>query len=278
MATRNPRFLSDLTAFDLREGGFQTAVLPVGATEFHGDHLPFSTDTIAATAIAERLAQELDGALVLPSLAYGMSLHMMNWPWSLSLRPETLTRVVVDIAESLLAYGITRLLVVSAHDGNPPCIENAARELNDRHGMVVAIFGGWQGLSQRLLAGEWAIDQDHGGQSEMSMTLYAAPHLARPDLAFDLPQQQFDYPVEVRGSFSNVVPHGFSGTPTKGSAEEGAAIIEALAEHVGAFLKNLEANGWTNGSWMSGITIREGERDPRAKAGSRRPAAGSGEL
>ena len=263
MPVRNPRHLSDQTASDVREGHFTSAVLPVGATEFHGDHLPFGTDTIAATAIAERLADELEAALVLPPLAYGMSLHMLNWPWSLSLRPDTLTRVIVDIAESLLAHGITRLLVISAHDGNPPCSENAARELNDRHGMVVAIFGGWQGLAQRLLADSWNIDQDHGGQSEMSMTLYAAPHLARQDLAFDLPQQQFDYPVEVRGPFSNVVPHGFSGTPTKGTAAEGAAIIEALASHVGPFLKQLESNGWVNGAWMSGIEMRPGDREPR---------------
>lgn len=260
---RNHRLLSDLTAFDLREKMPTTAVLPVGATEFHGDHLPFSTDTIAATAIAERLSQELDAAVVLPSLAYGMSLHMMNWPWSLSLRPETLTQVIIDIAESLLDHGITRLLVVSAHDGNPPSIESAARELNDRFGMVVAIFAGWQGLSQRLLAGQWDIDQDHGGQSEMSMTLYAAPHLARQDLAIDRPRQQFDYPVEVRGSFSNVVPHGYSGSPSKGTAQEGRAIIEALAAHVGPFLKQLEAHGWANGAWMSGIEMGPDDHDPR---------------
>ncbi|MGD9710765.1 MAG: creatininase family protein [Thermomicrobiales bacterium] len=262
-SARNPRMLSDVTARDIREGGFDSAVLPVGATEFHGDHLPFSTDTIAATAIAERLSQELVAGLVLPPLAYGMSLHMLGWPWSIALQPETLTRVVIDIAESLLQHGITKLLVVSAHDGNPPCIENAARSLSDNHGMTVAIFGGWQGLSQRLLVGTWDIDQDHGGQSEMPMTLFAAPHLARQDLAVDLPRQKFEYPVEVRGPFSNVVPHGYSGAPSKGSAEEGAAIIEALAAEVGPFLRQLEANNWVNGAWMSGITMNAEDYDPR---------------
>lgn len=263
MTRFNALHLSDLTAADIREGGFDAAVLPIGATEFHGDHLPFSTDTVAATAIAERLSQELHAALVLPPVAYGMSLHMLGWPWSISLQPDTLTQVIIDIAESLLQHGIVKLLVVSAHDGNPPCIENAARTLSDNHGMTVAIFGGWQGLAQQLLAGEWDIDQDHGGQSEMSMTLFAAPQLARQDLATDLPQQKFDYPIEVRGPFSNVVPHGYSGTPSKGSAEEGEAIIEALAAHVGPFLKQLEENGWVNGAWMSGIEIGPNDHDPR---------------
>ncbi len=172
--------LGDLTPVELKAGGFDTAVLPVGATEYHGAHLPFSTDTIAADTLAHRLAWEIGTAVVLPAVGYGMSLHMLNWPWSLSLRPETLTNVIIDIAESLLKNDITRLLVVTAHDGNPPCAENAARELNDRHGIAVAVFGGWQGMSKRLLEGQWEIDEDHGGQSEMSMTLYAAPQLARP--------------------------------------------------------------------------------------------------
>ncbi len=255
--------LAQLTALELREGAYDTAVLPVGATEFHGDHLPFSTDTIAADALAHRLAWEIGTAVVLPPVSYGMSLHMLNWPWSLSLRPETLTNVIIDIAESLLKNDITRLLVVTAHDGNPPCAENAARELNDRHGMAVALFGGWQGMAKRLLDGQWAIDEDHGGQSEMSMTLYAAPHLAHPERAVDLPIQNATEPVNVRGPFSNVVPHGYSGAPSKGSAEEGQAIVEAIAADVGPFLRNLAANGWMNGSWMSGIEAPSPENDPR---------------
>jgi len=256
--------LAELTALELREGGYDTAVLPVGATEFHGDHLPFSTDTIAADALAHRFAWEIGTAVVLPSMSYGMSLHMLNWPWSLSLRPETLTDVIIDIGESLWKNDLTRLLVVTAHDGNPPCAEHAARELNDRHGMAVAIFSGWQGMALRLLAGtEFESDEDHGGRSEMSMTLYAAPHLARPERAIDLPDQIATEPVNVRGPFSNVVPHGYSGAPSQGSAAEGGAIVDAIAAEVGPFLRQLAANGWMNGAWMSGIEAPGADRDPR---------------
>lgn len=256
--------LAELTPVELKAGGYDTAVLPVGATEYHGAHLPFSTDTIAADALSHRFAWELGTAVVLPPVSYGMSLHMLNWPWSLSLRPETLTNVIIDIAESLWKNGITRLLVVTAHDGNPPCAENAARELNDRHGMAVAVFSGWQGMAQRLLAGTaYEIDEDHGGRSEMSMTLYAAPQLAHPERAVDLPIQHASEPVNVRGPFSNVVPHGYSGAPSEGSAEEGEAMVEAIAAEVGPFLRNLSANGWMNGSWMSGIEAPADGTDPR---------------
>ena len=246
--------LANLTPKEIREGGFDTAILPVGATEYHGDHLPYCTDTLTATALAERFARELGTALVLPPLAYGMSLHLMAWPWTMSIRPQTLTAMVVDIGESLLRHGITRLLVVSAHDGNPGPIESAARELNDAHGMTVALFGGWQGLARRLLAGRFDIDLDHGGQSEMSMVLYLAPELAHPERAVDLPNQRMDHAVRVFGPFSNVVPHGYSGPPSNGTADEGEAILDAIAAEVGPFLRELAANGWTNGAWMSGIS------------------------
>jgi creatinine amidohydrolase len=250
----NPYLLAHLAPHDLMERGIDTAILPVGATEYHGNHLPYSTDTIMASGLSLRLAQELETAVVLPPISYGMSLHLMAWPWTLSLRPETLFAVVVDIAESLLAQGIAKLLVVSTHDGNPAPIENAAREINDRHGMAIALLRGWQGMARSLLAGRYEIDEDHGGQSEMSVVLHLAPGLARQDEAVDVPNQQMDHPIRVFGSFDRVVPHGYSGKPSRGTAEEGEAILDAIAAHIGPFLRQLSAENWQNGAWMSGIS------------------------
>ncbi|HRA49201.1 MAG TPA: creatininase family protein, partial [Thermomicrobiales bacterium] len=148
--TRNELLLTDCNPRELEERGIDTAILPIGATEYHGNHLPYGTDSIMAEGLSLRLAAEMGHTVVLPPLAYGMSLHLLAWPWSLSLRPDTLQTVIIDIAESLLAHGITRLLVVSTHDGNPAPIENAARELNDRHGMTVAMVRGWQETAARL--------------------------------------------------------------------------------------------------------------------------------
>jgi creatinine amidohydrolase len=251
---RNPYLLAHLAPHDLMERGIDTAILPVGATEYHGNHLPYSTDTIMAEGLSLRLAKELETAVVLPPIAYGMSLHLMAWPWTISLRPETLFAVVIDIAESLLSQGITKLLVVSTHDGNPAPIENAAREINDRHGMAIALLRGWQGMARSLLAGRYEIDEDHGGQSEMSVVLHLAPGLARQDEAVDVPNQQMDHPIRVFGSFDRVVPHGYSGKPSRGTAEEGEAILDAIAAHIGPFLRQLSAENWQNGAWMSGIS------------------------
>ena len=254
MNSDEPLFLADITAKEVRETEFDTAVLPVAATEYHGDHLPYGADTIMATALAERFARELGTALVLPAIAYGVSMHHITFPWTLSIRPQTLTQIVFDIGESLLRHGIEQLLVVSAHDGNPAPIENAARELADRHGITVALFSGWQVMARQLLADtDFQVDLDHGGGAEMSAVLHLRPELAHPERAVDLPHQRAGHPIRLFGSFENVSPRGYTGPPSSGSAEEGAIVLDALAAHVGPFLRELAANGWRNGAWMSGV-------------------------
>jgi creatinine amidohydrolase len=248
------RHLADLTAREVREGSFETAVLPVAATEYHGDHLPYSTDTIMATALAERFARELGTALVLPAVPFGVSSHHLTFPWTLSIRPQTLTSVIFDLGEALLRHGIDRLLVVAAHDGNPAPIEAAARELADRHGIAVALFTGWQAMARDLLREtRFDVDLDHGGQSEMSVTLHLRPDLAHPERAVDVPHQRTGHPVRLFGSFADIAPAGYTGPPSQGRAEEGAAILDALAGHVGPFLRELAANGWRGGPWLSGV-------------------------
>lgn len=243
--------LADLTAADIRAGGYDKAVLAVGATEFHGDQLPYSADTIAATTLARRFAADLGGMLVLPPLAYGVSSHHLTFPWTLSLRPETLTAIVVDLGESLLRHEIRKLLVVTAHDGNPAPVEIACRTLHARLGLHVALFSGWQGRSRELLAGRGRpIDLDHAGGSEMSIVLHAAPHLARPGQAADLPSEPPGGPVRVFGDYADLAPAGYTGAPSAGSAEEGAAIVDALAANVVPYLRRLDANGWRPGPWM----------------------------
>lgn len=245
--------LERLTSKVVEDGSFDKAILPVGATEFHGPHLPYGTDTIGAETLAESFARELGNTLVLPAISYGVSHHHLAWPWTMSIRPDTMIAVIQDIAESLITHGIQKLLIVTAHDGNPGPAEAAARILSQEHDMTVAIFSGWQGKARRLLAGEWDIDEDHAGRSELSLVLYAAPETARPDLATTQPNQFMDHPLDVIGGFDGTVPRGYSGDATAATAEEGAAIVAALTGLVVPFLRRLEANDWRRGGWMSGI-------------------------
>ena len=246
--------LEYMTSEAVEVGGYDKAILPVGATEFHGPHLPYGTDSIGAETIAEAIARELGQTLVLPPIGYGVSHHHLAWPWTVSVRPDSLMYMIRDIGESLLANDIRKLMILTAHDGNKAPAEGAARLLHQEHGIAVALMDGWQGRIRAALAGtQWDIDEDHGGQSELSIVMYGAPETARPDKATPEPRQEMGVPVEVVGEFMGTVPKGFSGDASAASAEEGEAICNAAVELVVPFLRELEQNGWKRGGFMSKI-------------------------
>ncbi|MCG6867553.1 MAG: creatininase family protein, partial [Gammaproteobacteria bacterium] len=99
-------------------GGVTTVILPLGATEQHGPHLPLATDTVRAAALAEALAEQLTQTLVAPVLPIGCSDEHSGFPGLLSLEGGTLARVIVDCARRMAAWGLQRLILLSAHGGN----------------------------------------------------------------------------------------------------------------------------------------------------------------
>jgi creatinine amidohydrolase len=242
--------LDRLTGSAVDGGRHDKAILPLGATEYHGPHLPYGTDTIAAETLAAAFAQELGQTLVLPPMPYGVSHHHLDFPWTLSVRPDTLSLVVRDIAASLLRSGIGKLVILSAHDGNAPVAQVAARHLSEDHRISVAVFSGWQRKSRTALAGTRTVDLDHAGRSETSLTLYAAPDTVRLDLARAEPNEPSSHEIDVVGSFADIVPRGYSGDAASGTREEGEAIVAALTRLVVPRLRLLDAHGWKAGPWM----------------------------
>lgn len=97
--------------------GVTTVILPLGATEQHGPHLPLGTDTWRAVALAERLAGRLP-ALVAPVIPIGCSDEHSGFAGLLSLEADTLAAVIVDCARRMVSWGVQRLIVLSAHGGN----------------------------------------------------------------------------------------------------------------------------------------------------------------
>jgi len=232
--------LAKLTAAAVEAGGYDKAILPVGATESHGAHLPMGTDTIAALAIATRFAEELGHTVVLPELQYGVSFHHSAFPWAISFEPETLTAAVFDIMSSLIRQGIRKLLVVSAHDGNPAAVESACRSVLSRHGVAVALFSAWQTKARSVLG----TDLDHGGRSETSLVLFSDPGTVDLSRAVDLSSEPEAQPVQVFRMYDRISRHGYAGRPSDGSADEGKRILDALAAIAIPALRRLDAEHW----------------------------------
>lgn len=105
------------TAKDEADRGASVALLPVGSFEQHGDYLPLATDTIVACVIAQELARTYS-VMVLPPITISCSHEHAAWRGTVSISARTLHHVITDVADSLAASGIDRLVMVSGHGGN----------------------------------------------------------------------------------------------------------------------------------------------------------------
>ncbi|MBC8498857.1 creatininase family protein, partial [Candidatus Bathyarchaeota archaeon] len=179
--------LLTMTGHGFKSGGFDKAVLAVGSTEYHGDHLPYGTDTLVAEHLAKAVADRVEGMLMLPPLPFGMSAHYSSFPLAVTLSTETLMRVLKEVFASLLKQGMERLLIVNGHDGNISPIDAAVREFRVEHPEFrVAVLEAWWVSAGELIPDDtfevWG-GQGHAGEGETSMMLAVAPELGELDRA-----------------------------------------------------------------------------------------------
>ena len=114
-------FLEHLTWPDVAkalENDYTTVVVPVGAVEQHGHHLPLCVDAERGTCLGLEIAKRMGHALVAPTIRVGCSEHHMAFPGTLSLRESTLQAVCTDYCVSLAKHGFTRICLVPSHGGN----------------------------------------------------------------------------------------------------------------------------------------------------------------
>lgn len=158
---------------DLARSG-AVALLPIGSTEQHGDHLVTGFDLASATAVCERAAEVCEGDVVLlPGLAYGSSDHWLPLGATLSLRPGTLIAVLRDIVRSAIASGFGRIVIVNGHAGNggPMTTVTGDAELA---GIRVECVSYWTLVDAARLADACVADQGgigHAGEIETSIAL-----------------------------------------------------------------------------------------------------------
>jgi len=239
--------LLKMTGYLLKESYFDKAVLPLGSTEYHGDHLPFGTDTLVAESIAEAVAERVEGMLCLPALPFGMSRHYSSFPISITLSTETQIHVIKEVIDSLNQQGLRRLLIINGHDGNLPAIEAAAREYRfDHPEMKIAVLDAWWVTATELLPKgtfeAWG-GLGHAGEGETSIMLKVAPELVNLSRAKGhipvLPEH-----VQVAWLFKEITPFGVTGDPTKATSEKGILMWNALVDYLVSFIKNMDRDGW----------------------------------
>jgi creatinine amidohydrolase len=240
----------------LQEAAEQGAVvvLPLGATEQHGPHLPVETDSLIATRMATRAA-ELTGAPVVvgPTVPFGYSHYHLHLAGTVSLRRETLAGLLLDVCRSIHAHGFERLLLLNAHGGNAPGMESAVTELAE-DGLFVAAASWWSFAGDVLedVLESAAGGANHACELETSVMLHLAPELVRMDRAIaELGRAESSWGWrDFRGGERNgpvsfpITPltrsqSGVYGDPTLATAAKGERIVSHVAGRLAQLLQEI---------------------------------------
>jgi creatinine amidohydrolase len=172
----------DSRSFERRLAAGALLILPVGALEAHGPHLPLGADEIQAMRTAEALAEEL-GALIAPSIPYGACLASRPFPGTASVSLGTLTVLVRELLGEFVRMGARRILVLSGHAerGHMAALRDAATTAMAAHPSArIVVLSDYEFVYE--LKGELAPPTDgHGGLLETSRLLALAPETVGPE-------------------------------------------------------------------------------------------------
>ena len=200
-----------------------TLIVPLGATEQHGPHLPFGTDTRIAAALAEAVAEQVPDTFVAPPLPYGSSGEHQDFPGTLSIGAEATESILVELGRSATET-FDRLLFLNAHGGNARPLLAAVARLS------------LEGRDVRAWSPSWGGDA-HAGRTETSLMLALAPESVGEGRA---PGNTAPLATLIGDLYAHgvraVAPDGVLGDPTEASAAEGSRLIAAAVEDLRTLL------------------------------------------
>jgi creatinine amidohydrolase len=218
-------------------------VLPIGATEQHGRHLATGTDALLAATAAERAAavaaESSPRELVLaPTLPFGASDHHLPFGGTLSLTPETLLAILLDLVRSVGECGGRRLVLVNGHGGNRGICSAAAAAASVRTPVAVAYTDYWDAAAGADLGATPL--PGHAGGFETSLVLAVAPHwvydrVERPVV----PETPAVEGLEIHRQASWHEQDGFTDQPAHATAEHGEVWLDHLVSVLAARLVDL---------------------------------------
>jgi len=259
-----PRFWADLKSPDFAQPDLHRmiAVLPVAAIEQHGPHLPLHVDTTLVEGVIAAAAPHLDAdlpVLFLPTQAVGFSPEHTRFAGTLTLKAETVIRLWTEIAESVAASGVNKLVLLNAHGGQVGLLDVVARDLRARLGMLVYSVS-WFNLP--LLDAQGASVSDlfsadehrfgiHAGEIETSMMLALAPHqvdMARAQNFHSASQDRAEKfsilgdgkSARLGWQMQDYNAHGAVGNAAAATAEKGRAVLSAAGRSLATLLMQID--------------------------------------
>ncbi len=234
-----------------KQNQYEVAVLPLGATEPHNLHLPYSTDTIEGTKIGEAICEAAHGqgakVVLLPTIPYGTETNMRKLPLALNLNPSTLNQIITDLVASLVESGIQKILLLNSHGGND--FKPLLRELSGKTPAQLFLCN-WYQMVRDVYHEIFENPDDHAGEMETSLVLSFAPDLilrnADGSLAADdgeTASSRFEAVnqgwVSITRPWHLLTTNSGSGNPHAASAEKGRQVTQLIVDRLGTFLVEL---------------------------------------
>ena len=216
------------------------ALLPVGAVEAHGPHLPLITDGVIAHSMASAAAARLEKLdlipVLLPPLDYSAAPFAASFPGTISIAPETITGLIVDVADSLASWGIPLLALANAHldPAHLGALHAAATAVREKERLQVA----FPDLTRRpwgsRLTQEFKSGACHAGQFEGSVILAARPEWVREEIRSTLSANPTSLSTAIRQGKTTFQeaggPQAYFGDPAAATWEEGEQTIQELGQ------------------------------------------------
>ena len=232
-------------------------VLPTGSTEQHGPHLPCAVDTVICAGVVghalARLAPQVRAYAMAP-ITYGKSEEHLHFPGTMTLSGPTLLATMTEIGESVYRAGFRKLLIVNGHGGQPQIMEIMAREMRLRHGdFIVVPQHTWRlpNVAARFMSERERRLAMHAGHAETAIMLALAPQTVHMERAVT------NYPPEFPSKLlspdgrpacawtaRDFGPSGVIGDPVPATAEQGAQILDSLADSWAQAITQLHELRW----------------------------------
>jgi creatinine amidohydrolase len=253
-ANDRPRYLlHELNRIEAADrAGEATIVLPVGATEQHGPHLPLGTDTLIVERVARAAAEQARTAhdvIVAPTLPFGSSHHHLPFGGTISMATERYYGALADMTESLVTDGFRRIFILNGHGGNHEIIQLVARDLALRHPVNIAAASYWDLALAAVSGQEPGLNgrfPGHAGDFETAMILAIRPDLVSAPLPRRTPEDlervaipETPFRAERHGFWQRI--EGHTDSPHEATAERGQALLELIVPAVAAAIGQFAA-------------------------------------
>jgi len=239
---KSTNFLKEMSwkTFEKRKQETDLVIIPTGAFEVYGPHLPLGTDTLVSVKMAELVSQKVN-AIIGPTLEVGDSSMLDEFPGTVTIKPESFKEYLNDVVNSMLKWGFKDFLFITGHAANVPIVNQIGYSIRRNEGIRCAQIDFWRFIKTQdqgiVESGDFA--HRHASEAGTSVMLYLYPELVDTEKWVDEPnltKDEFPEIIKLNVKMSSYSKSGVTGYATLGTKEKGEQLVNRSVDKVIDFL------------------------------------------